>query len=476
MVKVERKCRIVSKEKMGDAFYMVLEVGDMVRTSFQKPGQFVHIKCGEGLLLRRPISVCTCMEDEPDDLLAIVFEIRGEGTAWLAQRKEGEYLDVLGLLGNGFDIKRAGRYLLVGGGIGVPPIHSCAQYTEDPGPKSTAIVGFRSRDKVILLDLLEKECAKVLVATDIAARGLDIEELSHVFNYNLPEVPETYVHRIGRTGRAGRGGEAIAFCDFSEKPLLREIEKLTHRSIPVVEEHPWPMQVFELPKKDKNGRTINEEDAEARAAARELRREREAARQAAAQEKQEKSAQASAPSPEATVEGGEKKKRRRRRSKSKGEAPAAPAESPLPAQAPARPKLTRPGTRLETGSAMPCTEFDRPDPLAGDRIMDATARLLAPRRLTLSPVSSREEHGRPRKRSAGQAAQPRQKSEGQKGRSAHTAPQAESRKPAPSKHKKSSQGRGQDRRRSFQDPPRPTGHPKDSTEQESLMKPYYLDI
>ena len=157
-------------------------------------------------------------------------------------------------------------------------------------------------------------------------------------------------------------------------------------------------------------------------------------------------------------------------------APAAPAESPLPAQAPARPKLTRPGTRLETGSAMPCTEFDRPDPLAGDRIMDATARLLAPRRLTLSPVSSREEHGRPRKRSAGQAAQPRQKSEGQKGRSAHTAPQAESRKPAPSKHKKSSQGRGQDRRRSFQDPPRPTGHPKDSTEQESLMKPYYLDI
>ena len=85
------------------------------------------------------------------------------------------------------------------------------------------------------------------------------------------------------------------------------------------------------------------------------------------------------------MEGGEKKKRRRRRSKSKGEAPAAPAESPLPAQAPARPKLTRPGTRLETGSAMPCTEFDRPDPLAGDRIMDATARLLAPRRLTLSP-------------------------------------------------------------------------------------------
>ena len=126
---------------------------------------------------------------------------------------------------------------------------------------------------------------------------------------------------------------------------------------------------------------------------------------------------------------------------------------------------------------MPCTEFDRPNPLAGDRIMDATARLLAPRRLTLSPVSSREEHGRPRKRSAGQAAQPRQKSEGQTEAALPTPPprrragsrrRPSIRKPVP--------GRGQDRRRSCQDPPRPTGHPKDSTEQESLMKPYYLDI
>ncbi len=55
---------------------------------------------------------------------------------------------------------------------------------------------------------------RVLVATDIAARGLDIEELSHVFNYNLPDVPETYVHRIGRTGRGGEGGTAISFCDY----------------------------------------------------------------------------------------------------------------------------------------------------------------------------------------------------------------------------------------------------------------------
>ena len=108
---------------------------------------------------------------------------------------------------------------------------------------------------------------RVLVATDIAARGLDIEDLGCVFNYNLPEVPETYVHRIGRTGRAGKDGIAISFCDFGEKPLLRDIEKLIGKQVPVVEDHPFPMQIFEAPKKDARGRIVNPEDAEARKAA-----------------------------------------------------------------------------------------------------------------------------------------------------------------------------------------------------------------
>src|SRR5699024_6534705 len=89
---------------------------------------------------------------------------------------------------------------------------------------------------------------KCLVATDIAARGLDIEELSHVFNYNLPEVSETYVHRIGRTGRAGRGGTAVSFCDFGEQEYLKGIEKLIGRKVPVARNNPWPMEVFEAPK------------------------------------------------------------------------------------------------------------------------------------------------------------------------------------------------------------------------------------
>ncbi len=81
---------------------------------------------------------------------------------------------------------------------------------------------------------------RVLVATDIAARGIDVDSLSHVINYEIPEVPETYVHRIGRTGRAGASGIAITFCDEEERQDFRNIQKLTGQIIPVVEGHPYP--------------------------------------------------------------------------------------------------------------------------------------------------------------------------------------------------------------------------------------------
>ncbi len=82
---------------------------------------------------------------------------------------------------------------------------------------------------------------RVLVATDIAARGIDVDELEYVVNIDLPEVPETYVHRIGRTGRAGSAGTAYSFCNAEEVPLLRDIEKLIAKRIPVIEGHPFPM-------------------------------------------------------------------------------------------------------------------------------------------------------------------------------------------------------------------------------------------
>ena len=80
---------------------------------------------------------------------------------------------------------------------------------------------------------------QVLVATDIAARGIDIDELSHVVNYDLPNVPESYVHRIGRTGRADASGKAFSFCNAEERAYLRDIQKLIKQDIPVVSDHPY---------------------------------------------------------------------------------------------------------------------------------------------------------------------------------------------------------------------------------------------
>jgi ATP-dependent RNA helicase RhlE len=82
---------------------------------------------------------------------------------------------------------------------------------------------------------------RVLIATDIAARGIDIDELTHVVNYDLPNISETYVHRIGRTGRAGLNGIAIAFCDFDEKELLSDIERLIRKHLKEVKDHPFPL-------------------------------------------------------------------------------------------------------------------------------------------------------------------------------------------------------------------------------------------
>lgn len=90
---------------------------------------------------------------------------------------------------------------------------------------------------------------RVLVATDIAARGIDIDELSHVVNFDLPNIPETYVHRIGRTGRAGHSGIAVSFCEVEELPYLKDIQKLIGKTIPVVDEHPYPMQETTVPNK-----------------------------------------------------------------------------------------------------------------------------------------------------------------------------------------------------------------------------------
>ena len=333
---------------------------------------------------------------------------------------------------------------------------------------------------------------RCLVATDIAARGLDIEDLSHVFNYNLPDVPETYVHRIGRTGRAGKGGVAVALCDFSEKLLLRDIEKLIGKNIPVIEQHPFPMENFEAPAKDRHGKIINAEDAEARQAARERSRQRQ---QAAAQIGPEP-VQSKAPDPARTEQDavpGKKKRRRKKKSNSQPTTAAAPAPSfdyepePEPAALrPVRPKLTRPGSRFDTGDQMPVVDFDRPDPLAGYHIMDATARLLSPRKIAVPtpPVKKEEpvmqEKRTDRKKKKTPAPQPeKQSAQREETVKRRPKPEQKSGEKQPNKpHQDSAPRSGAKRSR----PPRErapqlperSGRAKDSTEQKSLMKPYYI--
>ncbi|GAB2698027.1 DEAD/DEAH box helicase [Mucilaginibacter koreensis] len=111
------------------------------------------------------------------------------------------------------------------------------------GVTAEAIHGNKSQNaRQRALTNFKNRTTRVLVATDIAARGIDIDELTHVINFELPNVPETYVHRIGRTGRAGANGIALSFCDDEEKDFLKDIEKLIARKVPVNDAHPYPMK------------------------------------------------------------------------------------------------------------------------------------------------------------------------------------------------------------------------------------------
>ena len=115
-----------------------------------------------------------------------------------------------------------------------------ARHLEKAGKKVAAIHGNKAQNaRTRALEGFKSGEIKVLVATDIAARGIDVDDISHVVNFELPNVPETYVHRIGRTGRAGKGGTAISLCDPEERSFLHGIERLTGKRVTVVEEHPF---------------------------------------------------------------------------------------------------------------------------------------------------------------------------------------------------------------------------------------------
>jgi ATP-dependent RNA helicase RhlE len=131
-----------------------------------------------------------------------------------------------------------------------------AKHLHQRGIDAAAIHGNKSQSqRQRALEGFRSGKVAVLIASDIAARGIDIDEISHVFNYDLPNVPETYVHRIGRTARAGAAGIAIAFCDHEEKPFLKSIERLTRVNIPVRSDHPpYPKQEHEAPRQQPSHR------------------------------------------------------------------------------------------------------------------------------------------------------------------------------------------------------------------------------
>ena len=108
--------------------------------------------------------------------------------------------------------------------------------------KAEAIHGNKAQNaRQRALTNFKEQTTRVLVATDIAARGIDVDDLEYVINYEIPNIAETYVHRIGRTGRAGAEGTAFSFCDAEEKEFLKDIEKLISKNINIIEDHPFPL-------------------------------------------------------------------------------------------------------------------------------------------------------------------------------------------------------------------------------------------
>ncbi len=153
--------KLISKEKIAtDTFDFILKNENL--SSLSKAGQFAHVAV-PGKTLRRPISIC----DVTKDTIRLVFQIKGEGTKILSDTKVGDFLDILTPLGKGFNIEKGKKYAFVGGGIGVPPMVYSAKQVEN----SVAIIGFRSKEYVILEEDLKQANCNVLVTTDDGTYG-----------------------------------------------------------------------------------------------------------------------------------------------------------------------------------------------------------------------------------------------------------------------------------------------------------------
>jgi ATP-dependent RNA helicase RhlE len=174
-----------------------------------------------GKILRDPVRVSIAPERPTVELIdqKVAFVEKADKRAYLSaliEAQEARRAIVFTRTKHGADRLVRG---LEAAGISAAAIHA----NKSQNNRTRTMDGFRSGE------------IRVLVATDLAARGIDVDGVTHVYNYELPDVPETYVHRIGRTARAGASGCAVALCDAEEKPLLRAIEKLLRKSVPLAE-------------------------------------------------------------------------------------------------------------------------------------------------------------------------------------------------------------------------------------------------
>ena len=156
-----QKFLVIKNEEIASGIFD-LWVENPTLSSIAKPGQFAHILV-PGKTLRRPISIC----DADKSCLRLVYQVKGEGTEILSQIKEGEYLDIIAPLGNGFDIKEDKKYCFIGGGIGVPPMLYASKMKEKP----VVITGFRNKDLVILQSDFRKDNCELYLTTDDGTAG-----------------------------------------------------------------------------------------------------------------------------------------------------------------------------------------------------------------------------------------------------------------------------------------------------------------
>lgn len=157
--------KILSNEKIAkDVYKMILEGDTQYITA---PGQFINIKL-DGKFLRRPISVCDCNENT----ITIIYKVVGSGTEYMAQLVSGEVLDVLTGLGNGYDITKSAKPLLIGGGVGVPPMYMLAKKLIESGQKPTVILGFNTKEEIFFEEEFRALGCDVSVATVDGSYGI----------------------------------------------------------------------------------------------------------------------------------------------------------------------------------------------------------------------------------------------------------------------------------------------------------------